>query len=151
MAGQNVIEATDANFATEVLNSDKPVLVDFWAVWCSECPAAFPQWRELQNQFSDKGLTIIGVTKLYGRSDTEEGLTREQELKALLNFQTKRQLNYPIAIGKMDDVTNDERFVVASLPTVVLIDRRGNVRHFKRGIGEYRKLKKQIEKLINEK
>ena len=129
----------------------KVVLLDFWAVWCSECPAAFPQWRELQNQFSDKGLTIIGVTKLYGRSDTEEGLTREQELKALLNFQAKRQLNYPIAIGKMDDVTNDERFVVASLPTVVLIDRRGNVRYFKRGIGEYRKLKKQIEKLINEK
>lgn len=129
----------------------KVVLLDFWAVWCSECPAAFPQWRELQTQFSDKGLTVIGVTKLYGRSDTEEGLNREQELKALLSFQAKRQLNYPIAVGKMDDVTNDERFVVASLPTVVLIDRRGNVRHFKRGIGEYRKLKKQIEKLINEK
>lgn len=127
------------------------VLLDFWAVWCSECPAAFPQWRELQTQFSDKDLAIIGVTKLYGRSDTEEGLTREQELKALLSFQTKHRLNYPIAVGKMDDVTNEERFVVAGLPTVVLIDRRGNVRHFKRGIGEYRKLKRQIEKLINEK
>ena len=50
----------------------------------------------------------------------------------------------------MDDVANDERFVVASLPTVVLIDRRGNIRHIKRGVGEYRKLEKQIEKLINE-
>ena len=128
----------------------KVVLLDFWSMWCSECVAAFPEWRNLQKQYAAKGLEIIGVTKLYGRSDTQEGLTREQELTALRNFLTKHQIKYPIAIGKMDDVTNDERFVVASLPTVVLIDRRGNIRHIKRGVGEYRKLEKQIEKLINE-
>jgi len=128
----------------------KVVLLDFWAMWCSQCPGAFPEWRELQKKFSAKGLVIIGVTKLFGRSDTEEGLTRDQELKALLGFKTKHQLNYPIAVGKMDDVTNDDRFAVASLPSVVLVDRRGNIRHIKRGVGEYRKLEKQIEKLINE-
>lgn len=128
----------------------KVVLLDFWSMWCSECVVAFPEWRELQKQYGARGLEIIGVTKLYGRSDIQEGLTRDQELTALRNFMTKHQINYPIAIGKMDDVTNDERFVVASLPTVVLIDRRGNVRHIKHGVGEYRKLEKQIEKLINE-
>ena len=95
-------------------------------------------------------MEIIGVTKLFGRSEKEEGLTREQELNALRGFKVKNQLNYPIAVGKMDDVTNDERYAIASLPTVVLIDRRGNVRHIKRGVGEYRKLEKQLEKLINE-
>ncbi len=128
----------------------KVVLLDFWAMWCSQCAGAFPEWRELQKRFSAKGLSIIGVTKLYGRSDMEEGLKRDQELKALRNFQSKHQLNYPIAVGKMDDLTNDEHYVVANLPTVVLIDRRGNVRHIKRGVGEYQKLEKQIEKLINE-
>lgn len=128
----------------------KVVLLDFWSMWCSQCAAAFPEWRELKGKYSAKGLEIIGVTRLYGRSDTAEGLTRDQELTALRNFLTKHQINYPIAVGKMDDVANDERFVVASLPTVVLIDRRGNIRHIKRGVGEYRKLEKQIEKLINE-
>ena len=128
----------------------KVVLLDFWSMWCSQCAAAFPEWRELKRKYSAKGLEIIGVTRLYGRSDTAEGLTRDQELTALRNFLTKYQINYPIAVGKMDDVANDERFVVASLPTVVLIDRRGNIRHIKRGVGEYRKLEKQIEKLINE-
>jgi hypothetical protein len=50
----------------------------------------------------------------------------------------------------MDDVTNEERYGVIGLPTVILIDRRGNVRHVKRGVGEYRQLEKQIERLIGE-
>jgi thiol-disulfide isomerase/thioredoxin len=128
----------------------KVVLLDFWAMWCSQCAGAFPQWQEFQKKFSGKGLEIIGVTKLFGRSDKEESLTREQELNALRSFKTAHQLNYPIAVGRMDDVTNEERYAIASLPTVVLIDRRGNVRHIKRGIGEYRKLENQLEKLINE-
>ncbi len=128
----------------------KVVLLNFWAMWCSQCATTFPQLREFQKKFSGKGFEIIGVTKLFGRSDTEESLKREQELNALRNFKVKNQLNYPLAVGKMDDVTNDERYGITSLPTVILIDRRGNVRHVKRGIGEYRKLEKQIEKLINE-
>ncbi|MGH9803003.1 MAG: TlpA family protein disulfide reductase [Blastocatellia bacterium] len=129
----------------------KVVLLDFWAMWCSQCAGALPQWHEFQKKFSAKGFEIIGVTKLFGRSDTEEGLTRDQELNALRNFKVKNQLSYPLAVGKIDDLTNDERYAVAGLPTVVLIDRRGNVRHIKRGVGDYRKLEKQVNKLINEK
>lgn len=128
----------------------KVVLLDFWAMWCSQCATAFPQWREFQKKFSAKGFEVVGVTKLFGRSDTEESLKRDQELSALQKFKVKHQLDYPLAVGKMDDVTNDERFGIGSLPTVILIDRRGNVRHVKRGVGEYRKLEKQIERLINE-
>ncbi|MFN0108679.1 MAG: peroxiredoxin family protein [Blastocatellia bacterium] len=126
----------------------KVVLLDFWAMWCSQCTAAFPEWRELQKKYAAKGLEIIGITSLFGRSDSAEGLTREQELNALRNFKTKHQLNYPLGAGKMDDVTNNERYGIANLPTVVLIDRRGNIRHFKTGVGEYRKLEKVIEKLL---
>lgn len=44
-------EFTDANFQSEVIESDQPVLVDFWAPWCGPCRAVGPTIEELANQF----------------------------------------------------------------------------------------------------
>ncbi len=44
-------EFTDANFQSEVLDSDQPVLVDFWAVWCGPCRAVGPTIEELAEQY----------------------------------------------------------------------------------------------------
>jgi thiol-disulfide isomerase/thioredoxin len=128
----------------------KVVLLDFWAMWCGPCIAAFPYFRELQSKYGEQGLTLIGVTRFYGRSDNEDELPREQEWKSLQNYKSRHQLKYPFAVGKMDDVTNEERYGVAGVPTVFLLDRRGNVRHIKRGVGEYRKLERQIKRLLDE-
>ena len=47
MANANVVTVTDANFEAEVLKSDKPVLVDFWAPWCGPCVQLSPVIDEI--------------------------------------------------------------------------------------------------------
>ena len=52
MASPNVIEITDTNFNSEVLESDLPVLVDFWATWCGPCRAIGPIVDEIADEFA---------------------------------------------------------------------------------------------------
>lgn len=48
------IEITDANFEQEVLKSDKPVLIDFWAVWCGPCKMVAPVVEEIASEYNGK-------------------------------------------------------------------------------------------------
>jgi thioredoxin 1 len=54
MAGDNVSHVTDSNFDQEVLKSDLPTLVDFWAPWCGPCKAIGPVIDELADTYSGK-------------------------------------------------------------------------------------------------
>jgi len=50
------LELTDANFDALVLHSDKPVIVDFWAVWCGPCRVIGPIVQEIGEEYSDQVL-----------------------------------------------------------------------------------------------
>ena len=54
MASNDVVNLQDATFDQEVLKSDVPVLVDFWAVWCGPCKAIAPAVEELAKQYKGK-------------------------------------------------------------------------------------------------
>lgn len=56
----NLLQVNDNNFASEVLQSGLPVLVDFWATWCGPCRAIAPLVEDLAKEFSGR----VKITKL---------------------------------------------------------------------------------------
>ncbi len=67
MAG-NTVEITDANFEDTVLKSDKPVLVDFWAVWCGPCRIIGPIVEDIASEYD--GRAVVGKLDVDSNRDT---------------------------------------------------------------------------------
>lgn len=53
MASEHTLEFTDSNFEDEVINSDTPALIDFWAEWCMPCKMLAPTIDELAEEYGD--------------------------------------------------------------------------------------------------
>jgi thioredoxin 1 len=69
------VEVTDSNFDTVVLQSNKPVLVDFWAEWCGPCRVIGPLVKEISEEYGDK----VVVTKLD--VDSNPGVTNKFNIR----------------------------------------------------------------------
>ncbi|HUB50634.1 MAG TPA: thioredoxin [Terracidiphilus sp.] len=83
MAGLNVIEVNDGNFDQEVLKSDVPVLVDFWAVWCGPCKAIAPIIDTLAATYAGK----VKVAKINVDQSTSTPMRyRVQAIPTLIFF-----------------------------------------------------------------
>ena len=107
MASPNVMEFTTENWEKEVIQSDKPVLVDFWAPWCGPCRALAPTIDKVAEQYVGKlkvgklntddhqdtavryGISGIPQVLLFrGGAEPKErvvGLTSEKELVKLID------------------------------------------------------------------
>ena len=77
MAGDNTMVFTSSNFQSEVLDSDVPVLVDFWAVWCGPCRAVAPLIDQLATEFN--GRAKVGKIDV----DSERELAQQFQISSI--------------------------------------------------------------------
>ena len=77
MAAPNIITLSESNFASEVLGSPVPVLVDFWAEWCGPCKMIAPVLDELAGEFD--GRAKIGKVNI----DQDQALATQYGIRAI--------------------------------------------------------------------
>jgi thioredoxin 1 len=95
MAG-SVLEFTDANWKSEVLESAVPVLVDFWAPWCGPCRVLSPTIEKLAEQY--QGKVKIGKMNTDENQDTPGGL-RISAIPTVLIFQGGKEVDRLVGVN----------------------------------------------------
>jgi thiol-disulfide isomerase/thioredoxin len=91
----------------------RPVILDFWATWCSPCRASMPHLSTMQGRYGSRGLVVLGLS-------VDDAPTR-----AVWDFAQRLHVSFPVAMateGLLDDYGP-----IRSIPTTIFIDRKGHI------------------------
>jgi peroxiredoxin len=89
----------------------KVVILDFWATWCPPCKREIPDFIQLQSEYGDKGLQIVGIA-----------LDQPAKVTA---FAKSNGMNYPVLMGTNEVAANYGG--VEAIPTTFIIDKAGKI------------------------
>lgn len=126
----------------------KVIMLDFWATWCGPCLAQMPTLARFYEDYKKDGLEILGMTRYYG-AQSGFSVDTESELEFLKKFKAEKNLPYDFVVGK--DLTNQIKYGATSIPTAVLIDRKGIIRYVESGSNDAEEIEAMIVKLLAEK
>ena len=116
-----------------------PVLLDFWATWCKPCVKAMPKLQEIHDQYSERGLTVVGIN--------EDGPRGQSKVRPFLRA---RKLTFQIALDPDSGLM--KRMRVTAMPTTLLVDRDGEIVFRQTGftMGQEKHLIEAIEAVLQE-
>jgi thiol-disulfide isomerase/thioredoxin len=124
-----------------------PVLLFFWAHWCVDCKAEVPVIARLRQEFGPQGLVVIGPTQLYGYGAQGADASPAQEQAYI---QSVRQRYYaslqdmPVPLSK----ENFDAYGASTTPTLVVLNRAGQVAMYHPGAISYDELRSAVQKAV---
>ncbi len=124
-----------------------PVLLFFWAHWCVDCKAEVPIIARLQKEFAPAGLVVIGPTQLYGYAAQGADATPEQERAYIESVRARYYaslLDMPVPLSKQ----NFNAYGASTTPTLVVLNRAGQVAMYHPGALSYDELRNAVQKAV---
>ncbi len=124
-----------------------PVLLFFWAHWCSDCKAEVPVLARLMADFGPKGLVLVGPTQHYGYAGGGTDASPEAETGYIDDVRKQyytplRTMPVPLSEG------NFQRYGCSTTPTLVLVDKHGVVRLYHPGAMSYDALSGRVRRVL---
>jgi len=124
-----------------------PVLLFFWAHWCVDCKAEVPVIARLRQEFAPEGLIVIGPTQLYGYAAQGVDATPDDErayIEAVRARYYSPLQNMPAPLSKQ----NFNAYGASTTPTLVVLNRAGQVAMYHPGAMSYDELRSALQKAV---
>jgi thiol-disulfide isomerase/thioredoxin len=122
-----------------------PVLLFFWAHWCGDCKAEVPVIARLRQEFAPEGLVVIGPTRLYGYAAQGADAAPDQERAYIESVRARYYASLqdmPVPLSKQ----NFNAYGASTTPTLVVLNRAGQVAMYHPGALSYDELRSAVQK-----
>ena len=125
----------------------KPLILFFWAHWCSDCKRVAPDLARLAGEYASKGLQVIGPTQHYGYVAGGVDANPRQETAYIDSI---RQQFYSSLVGMPAPLSeeNFRNYGASTTPTLVFVDRKGIVRAYHPGAMTYAEMAAQLKTIL---